>query len=97
MTSIDARLTQLGIKLPEPMAPAGRYVPAVRAGDLVFLSGAGPVRPDGSLVVGKVGHDLDLDTARAAARLTGLQLLAALDLTSVTASGFRMAQPAELQ
>ena len=79
MTSIASRLTQLGIELPEPMNPAGRYVPAARAGDLVFLSGAGPVRPDGSLVTGKVGRDLDLDAARAAARLTGLQLLAALD------------------
>ena len=78
MTSIDARLTQLGIELPEPMGPAGQYVPAVRAGDLVFLSGAGPVRPDGSLVTGKVGGDIDLDAGREAARLTGLQLLAAL-------------------
>jgi enamine deaminase RidA (YjgF/YER057c/UK114 family) len=89
MTSIDERLAQLGITLPEPMAPAGRYVPAVRAGDLVFLSGAGPVRPEGGLVTGKVGRDLDLDAARAAARLTGLQLLAALhaelgDLSRVT-------------
>ena len=64
MTSIDARLTQLGIELPEAMAPAGQYVPAVRAGDLLFLSGTGPVRPDGSLVTGKVGGDLDLDAGR---------------------------------
>jgi enamine deaminase RidA (YjgF/YER057c/UK114 family) len=56
----------------------GQYVPAVRVGDLVFLSGAGPVRPDGSLVTGKVGGGVDLDTAREAARLTGLQLLANL-------------------
>ena len=70
MTSIDARLTQLGIELPEPMAPAGQYVPAVRAGGLVFLSGAGRVRPEGSLVTGKVGPNLDLDAGRGAARLT---------------------------
>lgn len=61
------------------MGPAGNYVPAVRAGDLVFLSGTGPVRADGSLVTGKVGEGgLDLDTAREAARLTGLQILAML-------------------
>lgn len=76
---IDARLRELGVTLPVPMSPAGNYLPAARAGDLVFLSGAGPVRPDGSLLTGKVGEGgLDLDTAREAARLTGLQLLAAL-------------------
>lgn len=76
---VDGRLRELGIDLPDPMSPAGSYVPAVRAGDLLFLSGQGPVRPDGSLVAGKVGDGgLDLETAREAARLTGLQLLAAM-------------------
>jgi enamine deaminase RidA (YjgF/YER057c/UK114 family) len=76
---VDARLRELGIELPEPMGPGGNYVPAMRAGDLVFLSGMGPVRPDGSMVTGKIGDGgLDLDTAREAARLSGLQLLAAL-------------------
>jgi enamine deaminase RidA (YjgF/YER057c/UK114 family) len=76
---IDARLRELGIELPDPMGPGGNYVPAMLAGDLLFLSGMGPVRPGGGLVTGKVGDGgLDLDTARDAARLTGLQLLAAL-------------------
>ncbi len=76
---VDRRLGELGIELPQPLGPAGSYVPAMAAGDLVFLSGAGPVRPDGSLVTGKVGEGgLDLPAAREAARLTGLQLLAAL-------------------
>ncbi|WP_249522244.1 RidA family protein [Modestobacter marinus] len=76
---VDARLRDLGIELPTPMGPGGNYLPAMAAGDLLFLSGAGPVRPDGTLVTGKVGDGgLDLDTAREAARLTGLQLLAAL-------------------
>ena len=66
------------LQLPAPHPPVGQYVAAVRAGDLVFLSGAGPVRPDGSLVTGKVGGSVDLETARDAARLTGLQLLANL-------------------
>lgn len=74
----QARLQELGIELPTPFPPAGLYVPAVRVGDLLQLSGAGPVRPDGSLVTGKVGSDLDLDAAREAARLTGLQILATL-------------------
>jgi enamine deaminase RidA (YjgF/YER057c/UK114 family) len=76
---VDARLRELGIELPDPMGPGGNYVPAMLAGDLLFLSGMGPVRPGGGLVTGKVGDGgLDLDTARDAARLTGLQLLAAL-------------------
>ena len=78
MTTADARLSELGIELPTPMAPAGLYRPAARVGDLLFLSGTGPVRPDGGLVTGKVGRDLDLDAAREAARLTGLQILATL-------------------
>ena len=74
----DERLTELGIELPTRSAPAGTYVPAVRTGNLVFLSGAGPTRADGSTVTGKVGSDLDIDAAKAAARLVGLQLLASL-------------------
>ena len=76
--SAEARLTELGIELPSLRTPAGMYVPAVRTGNLVFLSGAGPTRADGTTVTGKVGTDVDLDAARAAARLVGLQLLAAL-------------------
>lgn len=76
---VDARLRDLGIELPTPMGPGGNYLPAMAAGDLLFLSGMGPVRPDGTLVTGKVGDGgVDLDTAREAARSTGLQLLAAL-------------------
>jgi enamine deaminase RidA (YjgF/YER057c/UK114 family) len=76
---VDGRLRELGIELPELMRPGGNYVPAMTAGDLLFLSGMGPVRPDGGLVTGKVGDGgLDPAAAREAARLTGLQLLAAL-------------------
>jgi enamine deaminase RidA (YjgF/YER057c/UK114 family) len=67
--------------LPEPLRPFGLYVPAVRTGSLVFLSGAGPVRPDGTSVTGRVGtgpDDMSPADARDAARLTGLRLLAAL-------------------
>ncbi len=74
----DERLAELGIELPAPFPPAGMYVPAVRTGNLLFLSGSGPARSDGTFVVGKVGLDLDLDGARAAARLTGVQILSVL-------------------
>ena len=76
--SADQRLVELGLELPEPFPPAGSYVEAVRTGSLVYLSGAGPVRADGSVITGKVGDDVDLDGAVEAARLTGLQLLAVL-------------------
>ena len=69
------------VVLPEPLPPFGLYVPAVRTGNLVFLSGAGPVRPDGTILTGRVGtgpDDMSPADAREAARLTGLRLLAAL-------------------
>ena len=73
------RLADLGLELPARFAPIGAYVPVVREGGFAFTSGAGPVRPDGSVVTGKVGADLDLAEGVEAARLTGLQLLANLD------------------
>lgn len=79
--SVADRLRDRGIELPDPLRPLGLYVPAVRTGDLVFLSGAGPVEADGTLITGRVGpgpDDLSPAAARAAARLTGLRLLAAL-------------------
>lgn len=78
MTTPEQRLTELGITLPDVRSPAGAYVPAVRTGNLVFLSGAGPLGADGEMVIGKVGTDVDLDRAVHGARLVGLQLLAAL-------------------
>src|SRR4051812_21400087 len=76
--SVHERLAQLGIEVPAPMTPAGHYVPAVRSGALLFLSGAGPVRAAGPLIPGKVGGGVGLDLALEAARVTGLQLLAAI-------------------
>ncbi len=74
----EQRLTELGIVLPEVSPPAGLYRACVRSGAHVYLSGAGPARPDGTYVTGKVGGSVDIDEARYAARLTGLQLLASL-------------------
>jgi enamine deaminase RidA (YjgF/YER057c/UK114 family) len=71
------RLAKLGIVLPSPMPPAGAYVPARRVGDLLYVSGHGPIDGD-KIVTGKVGSELDLATARHAARLTGLSILATL-------------------
>ena len=68
----------LGIALPAPSEPVANYVNAVRSGNLVFLAGKGPRMPDGSNITGKVGTDLTVEEGYAAARLTGLHQLAAL-------------------
>lgn len=76
--SADARITELKLELPPAAKPMGVYKPAVTTGNLVFVSGHGPLKPDGSLYVGKVGLDVDLAFGKAAARQTGLAILATL-------------------
>ena len=75
--SHEARLATAGIELPAPMPPAGLYVSAVVTGNQLHVGGHGPIAADGSMITGKVGTDVDLDAAKHAARLTGLQILAA--------------------
>lgn len=76
---VEERLAELGIELDEePTPPVANYVPGVRTGNLIFLSGHGPDKPDGSQVIGKVGEDLSLEEAQQAARLTGISLLTSL-------------------
>jgi enamine deaminase RidA (YjgF/YER057c/UK114 family) len=72
----EARLRQLGLDLPQPPRPMGSYVTAVRTGNLLFLSGHGPVRDGGVAYTGRVGADLSVEEGQQAARLTGLNLLA---------------------
>ena len=77
-TAVEQRLRERGIELPRVMAPVANYVPAVRTGNLVFLAGTGPVKPDGAFATGKVGKDVTVEEAYGHARLTGLMLLAML-------------------
>ncbi len=74
----EARLAAMGIELPKPPAPVANYVRAVRTGNLVFLAGHGPLKPEGGYVTGKLGKDLTVEEGYAAARLTGIALLASL-------------------
>jgi enamine deaminase RidA (YjgF/YER057c/UK114 family) len=74
---IDQRLQDLGIVLPPVFPPAASYLGCVIDGGLVYVSGHGPVNGD-TMIRGKVGADLSLDDGRAAARLTGLSILATL-------------------
>ena len=74
----EQRLKEMGIKLRTPPTPVANYVTAVRTGNLVFLAGHGPRKPEGGYVVGRVGRDLDMKQAYEAARLTAIDLLTSL-------------------
>lgn len=76
--SAETRVRELNLELPPAPKPVGVYRPLVVVGELAFTSGHGPLKPDGSLIVGRVGQDLDLAAGRAAARQTGLAILATL-------------------
>jgi enamine deaminase RidA (YjgF/YER057c/UK114 family) len=75
--SIDARLKELGISLPEAPAPAANYVPYVISGPLVFVSGQ-ISRNDSGLITGKLGDGLTIEQGQAAARACALALIAQL-------------------
>jgi enamine deaminase RidA (YjgF/YER057c/UK114 family) len=76
--SPEARLKALGIELPPAPKPVASYVPAVRAGNLVFLAGQGPLAGGKPTVTGKVGAELTEEEGYKAARVTILTSLAAL-------------------
>lgn len=80
--SAEDNLKKLGLTLPEMPSPIANYVRFKRVGDLVFLSGQGPRKPDGSNHTGKVGHDVTWEQAYEHAKLTGLGLLAAMKLAA---------------
>lgn len=75
---IEARLKEMGIELPPAVTPVANYVPAVRTGNLIFLSGHGPFKEDGSLITGKVGADLTIEQGYETARRVAIGLLGSL-------------------
>ena len=86
---VEAKIEELGLTLPTPGTPLGNYVPGVRTGNLVFLSGVGPGLPGGEQWSGKVGRDYTAEQAYQAARGCALNLLGNLksvigDLDKVT-------------
>lgn len=74
--TIDHRLTELKISLPEAAAPVAAYVPSVERGGLLHISGQICFAEDGSLIKGRLGEDTDLGTGYEAARRCGIMLLA---------------------
>ncbi len=77
MSRIDTRIADLGIVLPEPVAPVANYVPYVVSGNLVFISGQVSIGPDG-LITGKLGDDVDTPAGVHAAHACGINLIAQL-------------------
>jgi len=78
MADVEQRLKELGIQLHTPDPPVANYVHAVRTGNLVFLAGHGPRKPEGGMVTGKVGREVGLEQAKEAARLVAINLLSSL-------------------
>jgi len=76
--SAEARFTELKLELPPAPKPMGVYKPVVVVGNLAYVSGHGPLKPDLSLIKGRVGADLSLEEGKAAARQVGLAILASL-------------------
>ncbi|MEX2287273.1 MAG: RidA family protein [Planctomycetaceae bacterium] len=76
--SADARVAQLKLELPPAPKPAGIYSPVVRVDNMLYVSGHGPLLPDGSMITGKVGADLSEEQGKQAARQVGLTILATL-------------------
>ncbi|MEO1496598.1 MAG: RidA family protein [Planctomycetota bacterium] len=79
--SVEARLAELGITLPEGPAILGLYQPVLVVDGTAYTSGHGPLRPEGGAVTGRLGETLDPAAGAEAARLTGLAMLASLRST----------------
>ena len=72
----DTRIQELHLTLPPVPKPVAKYKTAVRAGNMLYVSGHGPLKEDKSMITGKVGKDLNLEQGKAAARQVGLAILA---------------------
>ena len=78
---IEKKLKELGISLPAPPKPVANYVPAVRAGNLLFVSGHGPYNDGKTMVSGKLGKELTLEEGYKTARNVALNCLASVQAT----------------
>jgi enamine deaminase RidA (YjgF/YER057c/UK114 family) len=81
MSKPDTRIQELHLTLPPVPKPVAKYKTAVRAGNMLYVSGHGPLKADKSMIVGKVGKDLDLEAGKAAAKQVGLAILSTVQAT----------------
>lgn len=77
----EERFAALGLELPPAPKPVGVYKPALIEGPYLYVSGHGTMKSDGTMIVGRVGEDLDADAAKLAARQVGLSMLATVRAT----------------
>ncbi|NML20076.1 RidA family protein [Pseudoflavitalea sp. G-6-1-2] len=78
MNTAEERFKQLGLELPPAPEPLGVYKPFVIDGKYLYLSGHGPVQNDGSLIIGRIGKDMDADQGKLSARQVGLTMLSTI-------------------
>lgn len=78
METPELNFAKLGLTLPPAPKPLGVYKPCLIDGKYLYLSGHGTVKPDGSLIIGRIGVDLDIDQGKLAARQVGLAMLATI-------------------
>jgi enamine deaminase RidA (YjgF/YER057c/UK114 family) len=71
----EARIQELHLTLPSPPKPVAKYKPAVLVGNMLYVSGHGPLKVDGKPITGRVGADLNLEQGKEAARVVGLAIL----------------------
>ncbi|MEO0339682.1 MAG: RidA family protein [Bacteroidota bacterium] len=77
--NLQERVKQLNLELPPPPPPAGVYKPVVVIDNMLYVSGQGPMRSDGSLITGRLGDDMRLDQGYDAARQVGLTMLSTIN------------------
>jgi enamine deaminase RidA (YjgF/YER057c/UK114 family) len=71
----ESRIHELHLTLPAPPKPVAKYKTALRVGNLLYVSGHGPLKPDGKLIEGRVGADLTSQQGKDAARVVGVAIL----------------------
>jgi enamine deaminase RidA (YjgF/YER057c/UK114 family) len=76
--SAEARIAELKLVLPQPPKPVATYLPCVQVKELVYVSGHGPLKPDKTMITGRVGADLTEAQGKEAARVVGLAVLSSL-------------------
>lgn len=78
MSDVELKLKSMGLEMPPAPKPVGLYKPMLIVGNLAYVSGHGPLRSDKTLITGRLGADMSIEEGQAAARQTGLAMLATL-------------------
>jgi hypothetical protein len=78
METPESNFSKLGLELPPPPKPLGVYKPCLIDGKYLYLSGHGTVQSDGTLIIGRIGEDMDQEQGKLAARQVGLAMLATI-------------------